>query len=309
MYIAPEKTRTPSGGQGASRRELIVGAALVGGSLLVGCSPADIMGAGAPKTDFGAFGPFIKIDADGAVTVMNKHQEMGQGNHAGLSAIVAEEMDADWSTVKVQHAAANAKVYANSLMGVQGTGGSTAIANSWMQLRTAGATARAMFVQAAPDAWKVPAAEVTVKDGVVSHASGKSAQFGDLLADAAKVTPPKSVKLKDPKDFTLIGTERVRRKDSLAKATGQARYTQDVYLPDMLTAVVAHAPRFGGKVKSFDDTERERRPGLGRDGRGGQRRIRCPQGSRGPEGRVGRRQGGEPLQRRDAGGLSPDRPG
>ena len=123
MYIAPEKTRTPSGGQGASRRELIVGAALVGGSLLVGCSPADIMGAGAPKTDFGAFGPFIKIDADGAVTVMNKHQEMGQGNHAGLSAIVAEEMDADWSTVKVQHAAANAKVYANSLMGVQGTGG------------------------------------------------------------------------------------------------------------------------------------------------------------------------------------------
>ena len=262
MYIAPEKTRTPSGGQGASRRELIVGAALVGGSLLVGCSPADIMGAGAPKTDFGAFGPFIKIDADGAVTVMNKHQEMGQGNHAGLSAIVAEEMDADWSTVKVQHAAANAKVYANSLMGVQGTGGSTAIANSWMQLRTAGATARAMFVQAAAAAWKVPAAEVTVKDGVVSHASGKSAQFGDLLADAAKVTPPKSVKLKDPKDFTLIGTERVRRKDSLAKATGHARYTQDVYLPDMLTAVVAHAPRFGGKVKSFDDTAARKVPGV-----------------------------------------------
>jgi len=262
MYIAPEKTRTPSGGQGASRRELIVGAALVGGSLLVGCSPADIMGAGAPKTDFGAFGPFIKIDADGAVTVMNKHQEMGQGNHAGLSAIVAEEMDADWSTVKVQHAAANAKVYANSLMGVQGTGGSTAIANSWMQLRTAGATARAMFVQAAADAWKVPAPEVTVKDGVVSHASGKSAHFGELLADAAKVTPPKSVKLKDPKDFTLIGTERVRRKDSLAKATGQARYTQDVYLPDMLTAVVAHAPRFGGKVKSFDDTAARKVPGV-----------------------------------------------
>ena len=262
MYIAPEKTQTTPRASGASRRELIVGAALVGGSLLVGCSPADIMGSGAPKTDFGAFGPFIKIDADGAVTVMNKHQEMGQGNHAGLSAIVAEEMDADWSTVKVKQSAANAKVYANSLMGLQGTGGSTAIANSWMQLRNAGATARAMFVQAAANVWKVPAAEITVKDGVVSHPSGKSAHFGDLLAEAAKVTPPTSVKLKDPKDFTLIGSDRVRRKDSLAKSTGQAQYTQDVYLPDMLTAVVAHAPRFGGKVTSFDATAALKVPGV-----------------------------------------------
>jgi isoquinoline 1-oxidoreductase subunit beta len=262
MYIAPEKSRDAAPASGASRRELIVGAALVGGSLLVGCSPADIMGSGAPKTDFGAFGPFIKIDADGAVTVMNKHQEMGQGNHAGLSAIVAEEMDADWSTVKVQHSKANAKVYANSLMGVQGTGGSTAIANSWMQLRNAGATARAMFVQAAADSWKVPASEIKVKDGVVSHASGKSAHFGDLLAEAAKVKPPASVKLKDPKDFTLIGTDRVRRKDSLIKSTGQAKYTQDVYLPDMLTAVVAHPPRFGGKLASFDATEARKVPGV-----------------------------------------------
>jgi len=261
MYIAPMPA--PDGASHPNRREaLVIGSALVGGALLVGCSPADIMGSGAPKTDFGPFGPFVKVAADGSVTVMNKHQEMGQGNHAGLAAIVAEEMDADWSTVKVEHAAANAKVYANSLMGVQGTGGSTAIANSWMQLRKVGASARAMFVKAAADTWKVPEGEIKVKDGVVSHASGKSAHFGDLLDAASKVAPPKDPVLKDPKDFTLIGTDRVRRKDSLAKSTGQAKYTQDVYLPDMLTAVVAHSPKFGGKLKSFDATEALKVPGV-----------------------------------------------
>jgi isoquinoline 1-oxidoreductase beta subunit len=261
MFIQTSKANSRKG-EGASRRELIIGAALVGGTLLIGCSPADIMGAGAPKTDFGAFGPFIKVAADGAVTVMNKHQEMGQGNHAGLAAIVAEEMDADWSKVKVEHAAANAKVYANTLMGVQGTGGSTAIANSWMQLRKAGAAARALFVQAAAASWGVPAAELSVKDGVVSHKSGKSASFGELIPAAAKQTPPADPVLKDPKTFTLIGTDRVRRKDSAAKSTGQARYTQDVYLPDMLTAVVAHSPRFGGKLKTFDGTEARKVKGV-----------------------------------------------
>ena len=113
-----------------SRRDLVVGASLVGGALLVGCSPADLLAAGA-KTEVGAFGPFIKIAADGAVTVISKHIEFGQGNHAGLAAIVAEELDADWTRVVVEQAPANAKLYANLGMGAQGTGGSTAIANSW----------------------------------------------------------------------------------------------------------------------------------------------------------------------------------
>ena len=247
---------------GSTRRELVVGATLVGGALLVGCSPGDILAMGA-KSDFGAFGPFIKIGADGAVTVISKHIEFGQGNHAGLAAIVAEELDADWSKVKVEQAAANAKVYANLGMGVQGTGGSTAIANSWMQLRNAGASAKAMFVDAAAAKWSVPAAEITVKDGVVSHAkSGKSAGFGNLLADAAKIAPPKTPVLKDPKDFTLIGTDRVRRKDSQAKSDGTARFTQDVHLPNMLTAMVAHAPRFGATVASFDATEAKKVAGV-----------------------------------------------
>jgi len=237
-----------------SRRDLVVGVSVVGGALLVGCSPADLLSAGA-KTPIGAFGPFIKVAADGAVTVICKHIEFGQGSHAGLAAIVAEELDADWTRVGIEFAPANAKIYANSMMGAQGTGGSSAIANSWDQLRKAGAATRAMFVQAAAAKWKVPPAEITVKDSLVSHAkSGRSAGFGDLVADAGKVKPPESPALKDPAAFTLIGTNRVRRKDSLAKSTGAARYTQDVRMEGMLTAVVAHAPRFGAKVKSFDDT-------------------------------------------------------
>ena len=254
---APVKSFTPS------RREMIVvSAAAAGGALLVGCSPADLLSMGADTTHFGPFGPFIRIEPDGVVTVVSKHIEFGQGNHAGLAAIVAEELDADWDKVKVVQAPAIAKVYANLGFGFQGTGGSSAIANSWPQLRAAGAGARAMFVQAAAGRWKVPAGEVAVKNGVVSHASGKQATFGDLLADAAKEKPPATPTLKDAKAFTLIGTDRVRRKDAEAKSTGTARFTQDVHLPNMLTAMVAHPTRFGGRVKSFDATAAKKVPGV-----------------------------------------------
>lgn len=252
--------KTPQ--NGTTRRDLVIGASLVSGALLVGCSPTDILNLGAKKIDFGAFGPFIKIGADGAVTVISKHIEFGQGTHAGLAAIVAEELDADWSRVLVEQSPANAKVYQNLLFGAQGTGGSTAIANSWMQLRQAGASARAMFVQAASTRWGVPAGEITVKDSVLSHASGKSASFSDLLKDAAKVTPPAAPVLKDPKNFTLIGTQKVRRKDSRAKSTGKAVYTEDIRMPGMLIAMVAHAPRFGAKVASYDDTEAKKVKGV-----------------------------------------------
>lgn len=253
----------PSDISSATRRDVVIGAGLVGGALVVGaCSPGDILSVGA-KTDFGAFGPFIKIAPDGAVTVVSKHIEFGQGNHAGLAAIVAEELDADWSKVQVEQAPAIAKVFANTGMGVQGTGGSSAISNSWDQLRKAGASARAMFVEAAANKWNVAAGEIAVKDGVLSHAgSGKSASFGELLPDAAKATPPATPTLKDPKTFTLIGTDRVRRKDSQAKSTGTARFTQDVQLPNMLVAMVAHPPKFGAKVASFDAADAKKVPGV-----------------------------------------------
>ena len=247
---------------GTSRRELMIGATVVGGALLVGCSPGDLLSIGA-KEDFGAFGPFVKIAPDGAVTVISKHIEFGQGNHAGLAAILAEGLGADWDRVKVEQAPAIAKVYAILRTGVQGTGGSSAISNSWMQLRNAGAAARAMFVEAAANKWSAPAGEITVKDSVVSHAkSGKSATFAELLPDAGKVTPPKTPTLKDPKTFTLIGSDRVKRKDSLAKSTGTAKFTQDVHLPNMLVAVVAHGPRFGATVASFDATEAKKVKGV-----------------------------------------------
>jgi isoquinoline 1-oxidoreductase beta subunit len=244
-----------------TRREMVVVAAAAGGTLLVGCSPANILSIGADG-HFGPFGPFLRIAPDGMVTVVCKHIEFGQGSHAGLAAIVTEELDGDWDKVEVAFAPANAKVYANLGQGVQGTGGSSAISNSWDQLRTVGAAARAMFVTAAAARWGVPADDVTVKNGIVSHASGKQAGFGELVADAAKVTPPKDPPVKDPKDFTLIGTDRVRRKDARAKSTGKARYTQDVHKPNMLTAMVAHSPRFGGKVKSFDATAARKIPGV-----------------------------------------------
>jgi isoquinoline 1-oxidoreductase subunit beta len=237
--------------EGFSRREVVVGAVVVGGALSVGCSPADLMSAGS-KVEVGAFGPFIRFEPDGFVTVISKHIEFGQGSHAGLAAIVAEELDADWTKVRVEQSPANAKLYGNGALGAQLTGGSSAISNSWEQLRKAGAGARAMFVEAAANRWNVPAGEVVVKDGVLTHASGKTAAFADLMADAAKATPPANPVLKDPGTFTLIGTDRVRRKDAQAKSDGTARYTQDVRLPDMLTAMVAHAPRFGGKVEGFD---------------------------------------------------------
>ena len=245
-----------------TRRSLLVGATVVGGALLVGCSIPDALSAGS-KFKPGAFGPFLKLAADGTVTVVSKHIEFGQGSHAGLAAIVAEELDADWSKVVVEQAPANAKLYGTPMMfGMQGTGGSSAINSSWTLLRTAGAAARAMLVEAAAKTWGVPASEITVSNGIVSHASGKQSGFGPLVAEAAKIAPPQAPKLKDPKTFALVGTDRVRRKDSAVKSNGTALYTQDVVLPEMLTAMVAHAPRFGATVKSFDDAAARKVPGV-----------------------------------------------
>jgi isoquinoline 1-oxidoreductase beta subunit len=195
---------------------------------------------------------FVRIGADSSVTVIVKHVEMGQGTYTGLATLVAEELDADWSRVRVEGAPADAQRYNNLLWGpVQGTGGSTAVANSYEQMRKAGATARAMLVSAAAETWRVPASEVTVSKGMLSHKSGRKARFGELAGKAATMPVPSDVRLKDPKQFRLIGT-RVPRKDSGAKVNGSAQFTIDVKLPGMLTAVVAHPPRFGAKVQAFD---------------------------------------------------------
>ena len=203
----------------------------------------------------GTFEPnaFVRIAADSSVTVIVKHLEMGQGTYTGLPTLVAEELDADWNQIRAEGAPADAGRYANLFFGtMQGTGGSTALANSYEQMRKAGAAARAMLVAAAAQRWGVPPDAITVERGSVIHMGGtRRASFGQLAADAAKLPVPQEVKLKDPKDFIYIG-KRAPRTDSRAKSTGSATYTQDVKLPGMLTALVAHPPRFGAKVKSFD---------------------------------------------------------
>jgi len=212
--------------------------------------------AGAATAGSADFAPnaFVRIGTDNTVTVIAKHLEMGQGTYTGLATLVAEELDADWAQVVVEGSPADAGRYNNLFWGTaQGTGGSTAIANSFEQLRQAGATARAMLVHAAAERWKVPASEIGVKAGVVTHAkSGRNARFGELAEAAASQPLPQQVALKDPKDFTLIGLH-APRKDSVTKTTGRAQFTQDVKLPGMLVAVVAHPPRFGATVRSVDD--------------------------------------------------------
>jgi len=239
-----------------ARRQFLQVAAIAGGGFAIGFSNlARAAAAGAGSADF-VPNAFVRIGGDSSVTVLIKHLEMGQGVSTGLPTLVAEELDADWAQIRFEGAPANASLYNNLLWGpAQGTGGSTAIANSYEQLRKAGATARAMLVAAAADEWKVPADAITVSKGVVAHkATNRKASFGQLAAKAATQPVPADVKLKDPKDFQYIG-KRVARKDSKPKTNGSAQFTIDVKLPGMLTAVVAHSPLFGGKVKSFDATK------------------------------------------------------
>lgn len=243
-----------------SRRDFLQGA----GGLVLGVSfvplaaaddPARPGNAGSGAAPDSAIDPhaFVRVGTDGSVVVYAKHLEMGQGSYTGLATLVAEELDADWQQVRVEGAPADTRRYANTLMGIQGTGGSTAMANAHRQMRQAGAAARAMLVAAAAARWEVPAGEITVESGRVLHApSGRSAGFGELAEDAARQAVPANVTLKDPKQFKLIGKAALRRTDSAGKTDGSAQFTQDVQLPDMLVAVVAHPPRFGATLKSFD---------------------------------------------------------
>ncbi|OMH26654.1 twin-arginine translocation pathway signal protein [Motiliproteus sp. MSK22-1] len=206
----------------------------------------------------GSFAPnaFIRISSDDKVILVMKHLEMGQGTFTGLSTLIAEELDADWNQIQPEGAPADTARYKNLHWGAQGTGGSSAIANSFEQMRIAGATAKTMLVAAAAIKWQVPAAEISVKKGVVSHdQKGYSARFGELAELAAQQPIPEtdSIQLKDPKDFVLIGRS-LPRKDR-GKTNGSAIYTQDVKMEGLLTTLVAHPPRFGGRLRSFDDSK------------------------------------------------------
>jgi len=206
--------------------------------------------------------PFVHIRPDNTVVVLSKHLDKGQGTATGLTTLVADELDASWEQVSAEHAPSNPQVYANTLFGVQGTGGSTAMANSFMQYRQAGAAAKAMIVAAAAKDWGVPAEEITVSDGVVSHASGKSATLGDLAGLAAQEEVPAEPKLKTPDQWVYIGKS-FPRVDVKNKTVGAPNtYTMDFQPDGLLVATVARSPRFGGTVKSFDATEAKAVPGV-----------------------------------------------
>jgi isoquinoline 1-oxidoreductase beta subunit len=206
---------------------------------------------------------FLRIGADNSVTIIAKHLEMGQGSYTGIATVLAEELDADWTLVRVESAPADAKRYGNSVLGgLQGTGGSSAMANSWSQLRDAGGKARAMLVSAAAAQWHVPVEELTVDKGIVLHASSKrQATFGSLVAKASALPVPDKVTLKDPKDFKLIGYQ-IPRVDASAKSNGTAQFTLDFTLPGMLIALLRRPPQFGATVKSFDPAAASAVPGV-----------------------------------------------
>lgn len=206
---------------------------------------------GGPKAPPLAPNAFIRIAPDNMVTIISKHIEFGQGPWTGLSTLVAEELDADWAQIRAEHAPADARYYANNALGVQITGGSTAIANSYEQMRRTGAAARAMLVKAAAQAWGVPEGEVSVAKGIISHPSGKTSGFGAFATAAAALPVPADVKLKDPSQFTLIGRD-LAKPDSFIKSHGQAIYTIDLKFPDMVVALVARPERFGGKAVAVD---------------------------------------------------------
>lgn len=235
------------------RRQLLKVVGLSGVGFALGSVGIDVLAASTSgKVQLSSLGHFVKVARDNTVTVVIKHLDKGQGVTTGLTAIVADEMDADWRQMRWEFAPADNERYKNLFFGIQGTGGSTAIANSWMQLRNAGAAAKTMLRQAAAIKLKVPVEELQVKQGKIIHnKSGKSLSFGDLAELAAEMPVPAEPQLKTPKEFTIIG-KNIPRIDSPEKVRGQAQYTIDVRRPGMLYAVVLHPPKFAAKVKEVD---------------------------------------------------------
>jgi isoquinoline 1-oxidoreductase beta subunit len=212
--------------------------------------------------------PYIRIREDGTVVALSSFIEMGQGIHTGLATIVAEELDADFASVRVVNAANGAgpkgDVYGTPAGGgaLQLTGASTSTMGTWGRHRLVAAQARARLVEAAADAWDVPPTEVEIERGVLRHPSGRQATFAELAARAEQLPVRDGVRPKERAQYRLIGREGRLRVDTAAKILGHTRFTIDVTLPGMLTALVLHPPRFGATVASVDDQAALGEPGV-----------------------------------------------
>jgi isoquinoline 1-oxidoreductase beta subunit len=243
-----------------ARRKFLKESAAIGGGLTVGFSfPAAL----AQKADATAeINAWVVIRPDDAIIIRYARSEMGQGSMTSAPMLVAEELECDWRRVKVEYASANANVKRKRVWGDMAAVGSRTIRNSQEYLRKAGATAREMLIAAAAQEWKVPASECTASNSFIAHGPSKRrVSYGKVADAASRLEPPKDVKLKDPKDWKLIGKS-VKRIDIPDTVMGRQRYGIDVQLPGMLYAAIAQCPVFGGKLKSMDASKVEGRRGI-----------------------------------------------
>ena len=238
-----------------SRRTFLVTTAAAGGGLLLGvCLPRTIGAYAQASDETLAPNAFVRIRPDDTITLVMPQVEMGQGTYTSMSMLIAEELEVDLAKVGVEAAPADNKLYANPLIGFQVTGGSTSVMGYWEPLRRAGATARVMLIEAAATQWNVDATSCHAEKGAVISPTGQTINYGALVDAAAKLPVPDKVVLKDPKDFTLIGTP-AKRLDTPEKVNGKAKYGIDAMIPGMKFATVAACPVFGGKLASVDESK------------------------------------------------------
>ncbi|WP_119273780.1 xanthine dehydrogenase family protein molybdopterin-binding subunit [Taklimakanibacter deserti] len=245
-----------------SRRNFIAGSIAATGGLMLGFHvplPKAALAATGMSPEINAW---VVIKPDDTVVIRIARSEMGQGTLTGLAQLVAEELECDWSKVTTEYPTPGANLARDRIWGSFSTGGSRGIRESQEYVRKGGATARAMLIQAAAAEWNVPATECSVSKGVIAHqASGRSTTYGKVAEEAAKVTPPADVPLKDPKDWTIAGKP-LPRLDTADKLTGKQVYGIDLKQPNMLNAAIKACPVFGGKVKSFEANAVANMPGV-----------------------------------------------
>jgi isoquinoline 1-oxidoreductase beta subunit len=248
-----------------SRRQFLKDSAVLMGGLVIGFylpgKGGRAFAAEAPPKPVYPPNAFIRIAPDNSITIIVNKSEMGQGVYTSLPMLIAEELEADWRQIRVESAPV-AAVYNHTGFGMQMTGGSSSIPSSWEQLRRVGASARVLLIRAAANQWGVPEVECHAENSQVIHAkSGKKTSFGSLAEAAARLPLPDHVELKAPVDFKLIGKP-VKRLDTPEKINGSAVFGIDVYLPGMLTVLIARSPVFGGKVRRYDATEARKLAGV-----------------------------------------------
>jgi isoquinoline 1-oxidoreductase subunit beta len=248
-----------------SRRKFIVGsAALAGGGLALGFKVSFGAGPASAQAAATEVNIWVAIKPDDACVIRIARSEMGQGTLTGLAQLVAEELECDWNKVTTEGITPARNLASKRAWGEMGTGGSRGIRTSQDYVRRGGAVARLMLLQAAAEQWKVTVGELTVSDGVITHAPSKrSIRYGEVAAAAAKLTPPdpKTIKLKDPKDWKIAGKP-LKRLDTADKLDGSKVFAIDLKLPGMLNAAIKACPVFGGKLKSYDESKIAGMPGV-----------------------------------------------